>query len=87
MSDRAGITQWACNWCGTSVNGRWNYCPECGKGVYSAPTDTAQDGCECDIYAIDEIDCMARKCPECGGTLTKGDENCHGHCNCQQRGQ
>ena len=31
------ITQWACRWCGMSVNGRWNYCPECGKGVCSAP--------------------------------------------------
>ena len=44
------ITQWACQ-CGASVNGRQNYCPECG------------------------------------GTLTKGDKDCHGHCNCQQRGQ
>ena len=47
----AQITQWACGGCGATVNGRQNYCPECG------------------------------------GTLTKGDEDCNGHCNCQQRGQ
>jgi len=47
----AQITQWACGGCGATVNGRQNYCPECG------------------------------------GTLTKGDKDCNGHCNCQQRGQ
>jgi len=69
------ITQWACQ-CGASVNGRWAYCPQCGRKVSdstgdigAAEQDTHCRHHEAGVYVSDcpmlaDPNKHGQKCPE-----------------------